>query len=340
MSSIDDNRGLGLRPNLSDDGLLEPSPLVDFIAGTSAGIASLLAGHPFDTIKTRLQAQSHSTSNTISIPQNVVAVQTSSNTPLLQQQNLPRYSSAFDALRRIIAEERFIGLYKGITSPMLGVAAMNASVFGVYGLALRFLGGEDQQNRLTDIFLAGCASGVVSALITSPIELIKIRQQLSFDTTKRTPSTLQVIQNIWQKRGIRGLYRGLGTTSIRDLGYGPYFLSYEVFNRTLLSFHDQPNSSTELSNIEMAISGGLAGVVGWLSTFAIDVIKTRVQATDSSSVRSGNAFIFAARQTYAEGGFTAFFAGLGPTILRAIPANAVLFLAFEYTKSSMIRLGL
>ncbi|PWN32302.1 mitochondrial carrier [Meira miltonrushii] len=318
-------------PNITNKPLLEPSPLVDFIAGTVGGIASLAAGHPFDTIKTRLQAQSHS--SIVPIQQNV-AISASSGTPLLQQ-TLPRYSSAFDALRRIVAEERFVGLYKGITSPMLGVAAMNASVFGVYGLALRVLGNDDQA-KLTNIFLAGCASGVVSALITSPIELIKIRQQLSYNSTnQRQPSTLQVIRDIWRKRGVRGLYRGLGTTSIRDLGYGPYFLSYEVFNRTFASFHHE--GIDQLSNAEMAISGGLAGVVGWLSTFAIDVIKTRVQATDT---RSGNAFMFAARQTYAEGGLNAFFAGVGPTVLRAIPANAVLFLAFEYTKSSLIKFGL
>lgn len=330
MSSIDDHRGLGLRPNVLDNPL-EPSPLVDFIAGTVGGIASLLAGHPFDTIKTRLQAQSHS--SVLSVQQNVAISTSSAGTPLLQQ-TLPRYSSAFDALRRIIAEERFIGLYKGIASPMLGVAAMNASVFGVYGLSLRILGNDDQA-RLTNIFLAGCASGVVSALITSPIELIKIRQQLNYSSSQTQPSTLQVVRDIWQKRGIRGLYRGLGTTSIRDLGYGPYFLSYEVFNRTFASFHH--DRADQLSNVEMAISGGLAGVVGWLSTFAIDVIKTRVQATDS---RSGNAFMFAARQTYAEGGLSAFFAGVGPTVLRAIPANAVLFLAFEYTKSSLTQFGL
>jgi solute carrier family 25 carnitine/acylcarnitine transporter 20/29 len=135
----------------------EASAAVDFVAGTVGGIASLLAGHPFDTIKTRLQAQSHSKSTSIQ--------SSSSSSPLITQQ-VPsfRYTSAWDALRRIVAEERFLGLYKGVTSPMLGVAVMNASIFGVYGLALRKLqGGDDQRGSLQAIFLAGCISGVVSA---------------------------------------------------------------------------------------------------------------------------------------------------------------------------------
>jgi solute carrier family 25 carnitine/acylcarnitine transporter 20/29 len=135
----------------------EASAAVDFVAGTVGGIASLLAGHPFDTIKTRLQAQSHSSSSVLNT--------SSSSAPLIPRYTASfHYTSSWDALRRIVAEERFIGLYKGVTSPMLGVAIMNASVFGVYGLALRKLQGEDdQRGSLQAIFLAGCISGVVSA---------------------------------------------------------------------------------------------------------------------------------------------------------------------------------
>jgi solute carrier family 25 carnitine/acylcarnitine transporter 20/29 len=130
----------------------EASGLVDFIAGTVGGIASLLAGHPFDTIKTRLQAQSPAPSH----------VANSTSSPLLPG-IATRYTSSFDALRRITSEERFSGLYKGVTSPMLGVAIMNASIFGVYGLTLRKLQGNSEQADLQDIFWAGCASGIVSA---------------------------------------------------------------------------------------------------------------------------------------------------------------------------------
>lgn len=140
----------------------EASALVDFLAGTIGGIASLLAGHPFDTIKTRLQAQSQapSSSNSDNLRH---AATPSHSTPLVVQTTVKRYTSSLDALRRIVAEERFLGLYKGVTSPMLGVAVMNASIFGVYGLALRKLQGQGHQADLQNIFLAGCASGIVSA---------------------------------------------------------------------------------------------------------------------------------------------------------------------------------
>ena len=194
------------------------------------------------------------------------------------------------------------------------------------------------------------------SFITSPIDLIKIRQQLSYSAHAREPSTVQVVRDIWRKGGVRGIYRGLGSTCVRDIGYGPYFVAYEVINRFLLS--TKTGNDVSLSNLDLALSGGLAGIVGWLSTFGADVIKTRVQATSRRpGVRS--AFLSAAADTYREGGWRAFFAGVGPTILRALPVNAVLvrelvvtwstdcpdpsillqFITFEATKSELTRQG-
>lgn len=72
----------------------------------------------------------------------------------------------------------------------------------------------------------------------------------------------------------------------------------------------------------MAISGGLAGVLAWLSTFGADVVKTRVQATEHSHGRS--AFVSAAQSLYQQGGWRAFLAGVGPTIVRYVERSRVI----------------
>ncbi|CAO1621932.1 unnamed protein product [Parajaminaea phylloscopi] len=325
---------------------LSPSPLVDFLAGTAGGVASLLVGQPFDTIKTRLQAQS-----AIQFSSSVLSPSLSSSTssPLLRSipvsSNGPRiYQSATDAFRVIVREEKFLGLFKGIASPMLGVAAMNASIFGSYGLALR-LQGCDPSNTgtLFQILVAGCVSGVISALITTPIELIKIREQMDASGQGVRPQPIKIIRQLWHSGGLfgrQGLYRGFGITCLRDLGYGPYFVCYEVFNRLLLSLHqaspiDGGDGMTRLSNIELATSGALAGVIAWLSTFPIDCVKTPVQAssdTDATITR-------ATRDTWRQGGYKAFWRGVGPTVLRAIPVNATLFVVYEATKEALASRG-
>lgn len=61
------------------------------------------AGHPLDTIKTRLITVSS------------------------------KYSGMGDCFRKILAEEGIRGLYAGAASPLMGAVAMNAVVFFSYG---------------------------------------------------------------------------------------------------------------------------------------------------------------------------------------------------------------
>ncbi|KDO17215.1 hypothetical protein SPRG_17366, partial [Saprolegnia parasitica CBS 223.65] len=76
----------------------------DLNAGTVGGVAGIVAGHPLDTIKVRLQTQCHTSSHGIS-----------------------------SSIRAIAASEGFRGFYKGMLSPILSNAPINAVVFAVYG---------------------------------------------------------------------------------------------------------------------------------------------------------------------------------------------------------------
>jgi len=91
---------------------------------------------------------------------------------------------------------------------------------------------------LAQIFFAGAGTGMIGSyvifaikfpfvlnlvfrIITTPTELVKIRQQALL-----TPiSTRQMLQRIVRRDGIRGLYRGITATGLRDTGYGSYFFA-------------------------------------------------------------------------------------------------------------------
>ncbi|KAI3623149.1 hypothetical protein CBS14141_003932 [Malassezia furfur] len=264
-----------------------PPGWVEFFAGTAGGIASVVVGHPFDTVKTRLQAQAPVGPAQPLLP----------GVPLLAI----HYTGTLNAFGRIVREERVVGLYKGVLSPMT--------------------------------FLAGVASGIGSALITSPMELFKIQQQINTSATQRT-TYMQAIAGVWRAGGLRAFFHGFGATCVRDVGYGPYFFTYALLNRWMLLGHSE--TRPELSNAEMAVSGALAGVVGWLATYWADVVKTRIQAEPISSFRNHTpGFWPVLRATYRQGGLGALFAGASTTVLRAIPANAALFVVYEAVKREL-----
>ena len=79
---------------------------LEFLAGCIGGCAGVVVGHPFDTIKVRLQTQD---------PLN------------------PKFKGTWDCLSKTVKNESFRGLYKGLTSPMAGVSVVNALVFGAHG---------------------------------------------------------------------------------------------------------------------------------------------------------------------------------------------------------------
>ncbi|WWC72555.1 uncharacterized protein I206_106517 [Kwoniella pini CBS 10737] len=246
----------------------ETHPVVDFTAGVIAGAAGLVVGQPFDVVKVRYQ------------------------TP----QYAGRYKSTFGAIGAILKEEKVKGLFKGVTSPMI-----NGVVFTSYSFFMKLQLSPDSNNEpsLGQIFLAGAGSGVVAATLTSPIELIKIREQSA--PPHVNTSAIGVLKHIIKTDGLRGLFRGYQATALRDLAYGPYFFTYEAM---LLLFkhlkkpplpenHRKHEGHTLIDEAEMELSsgltwaelmtaGGIAGVTAWLATFPLDVFKTRIQSASWS----------------------------------------------------------
>lgn len=234
----------------------------------------------------------------------------------------PKYRGTFHCLKTLMAKESFRGLYRGMSSPMLGVSAINAVVFGVYGNVQRMSSSPDSY---MSHFLAGSLAGFSQSIICSPMELAKTQLQLQvnkFGSTKFSGPT-QCLSYIYQCEGFRGIFRGLGATTIRDVpGFALYFLSYEY----LMRLKNDPGVAYTL------LAGGTAGAFSWMFTIPIDVVKSRLQTDGMNGQnRMYSGMIDCFRKSYhAEGG--AFLTrGLSSTLLRAFPMNAVCFFVVSQT---------
>lgn len=136
----------------------------------------------------------------------------------LQTQDVktPKYKGTFHCFRTILAKEGAIGLYRGITSPLGGVALVNAVVFGVYGNIQRNV---EDPNSLKSHFLAGTLAGLAQSFICSPMELAKTRLQIQEGSASKIKfkGPLQCFNHIFRTEGFRGIFRGLGITAMRDV---------------------------------------------------------------------------------------------------------------------------
>lgn len=74
------------------------------------------------------------------------------------------------------------------------------------------------------------------------------------------------------------------------------------------------------------VSGGVGGIIFWVITYPIDVIKSRIQVNNEGSILS----LF--KHIVRKEGVLVLYSGLLPTLIRTVPATATLFVTYEYCK--------
>lgn len=282
------------------------SVVKNFIAGGFGGTCLVFAGHPLDTIKVRLQTQPY----------------TLDGKPTL-------YKGTFDCAKKIIRNERFLGLYKGMATPIIGVTPMYAICFFSFTMGKKLQNNsEDHVFSLKELFLAGALAGLSTTVILAPGERVKCLLQVqSANASSAGPKyngPADCFKQLYKQGGLRNIYVGTVATACRDVpSSGVYFMTYEYLQRLLLP----PGGTREdLSPLRTLFAGGMAGIVNWLVAIPSDVLKSR-QQTAAPGTYSG--FLDVLRKTIASDGIKGLYKGAAPVMLRAFPANAACFLGYE-----------
>jgi solute carrier family 25 carnitine/acylcarnitine transporter 20/29 len=276
------------------------------LAGTAGGTAQLLVGHPFDTIKVKLQ-----------------------NQPWVAPGQTPQYTGAIDAVRKTVARQGLGGLYKGMGAPLAFVAVFNAVLFASNGQMKRIVHGEGNNSPMTipEFALCGAGAGVAVSFVACPTELVKCRLQAqSADSSILYKGPIDCARQVWNNRGFLGLFKGLGATLGREVPANAiYFSVYEYTKGALVP---QGGSKEDLGSGSLLLAGGMAGLMFWGTVYPVDVVKTRIQ-TDSDSQPKFRGMLDATRKIVRQEGIRGLYKGLLPCLARAFPANAVTFLTYE-----------
>lgn len=248
-----------------------------------------------------------------------------------------------------------MGLFKGMSSPLVGVAVINAGLFGVYGYFLhtqqRWSHSTEADPTISQIYWAGAGSGLINSLISGPTELAKIQLQVQKETfidrkrrsvdAQRLRGPVDCLRRIYRIDGLRGCFRGMGATVLRETpSYGVYFASFEYMQRQFLRPKSEEGSFSR--SLKLMMAGGLSGVLGWISTYPMDVIKTKIQAQaidHKSREAQYKGIVDCAKRLVNSEGPRVLWRGLGATIIRAFPTNAVIFLAYSSTIDALDRLN-
>jgi len=290
-----------------------------FVAGVFSGIAKLSVGHPFDTVKVRLQTTQQA-----------------------------QFRGPVDCLVKTLQREGFAGLYKGATPPLVGWMFMDSVMLGSLNVYRRLLNDNlfnpssysassarsTAHNTLPTHghALAGTLAGWTVSLIAAPIEHIKARLQIQYAASKASrlyTGPLDCLSKIYRAHGIRGLYHGLGATLLFRTFFCFWWGSYHVFTRQL-------QLRTDLSAPAVNFwAGGLSAQVFWLTSYPSDVVKQRIMTDTLGEGRRFERWRDAARAVWKESGWRGYWRGFVPCFLRAFPANAMALVAYEGVMRSL-----
>lgn len=164
--------------------------MTDYINGILGGFARAIIGHPFDTIKTKLQY------------------------------NPSKYINTLNCLKITIKEQGILSLYKGLATPLIFNGLIVGTHFYVY----------DNYNKNNNIMFVGGMAGVCGSIFSNPIEFIRIKMQLSYkmDNGKNYKNSLECAKCILQNKGPLGLFHGQRITTLREfIGYSAFFSCYK-----------------------------------------------------------------------------------------------------------------
>ncbi|KAL5091801.1 hypothetical protein Trisim1_002614 [Trichoderma cf. simile WF8] len=312
-----------------------------FVAGVFSGIAKLTVGHPFDTVKVRLQTTQAS-----------------------------RFSGPLQCVLQTVRNEGVTGLYKGATPPLVGWMFMDSvmlgslnvyrrlmaqHVFGAeswtpgagsgatglgFGSLMRVLSSSSSRTSSSSEpsylpplghGIAGIMAGSTVSFIAAPVEHVKARLQIQYAARKAErlySGPLDCIRKIYAHHGIRGIYHGLSATLLFRGFFFFWWGSYDMLSRAL-------RKNTNLSNPAINFwAGGLSAQVFWLTSYPSDLVKQRIMTDPlGGGLRDGERrfpkWRDAAVAVYRESGWRGYWRGFLPCFLRAFPANAMALVAFE-----------
>jgi len=276
----------------------------DIFSGTIAGITVTLSGHPFDTLKVRLQTQPYP----------------------------PLYNGLIDCFKKTIKWEGIGGLYKGVSSPLAGQMFFRANMFFSHAEMKRFLS-KDGTQKLTNkqLFFAGGWAWFTGTAFEGPIDVVKSQLQVQIIKSKTIPgyvapfSTMtECAKFIIKENGLIGLYKGVVAHLMRNIPAGAIHLGTNDLIKMYFADRDGVTVS-HLKAWQNLVAGGIGGFLFWSIFFPFDVMKSSLQSDSIlKSERRYNGVVDVTKKLYAEGGLRRFYRGFSPCLLRAIPANAIM----------------
>uniref|UniRef100_A0A8C4I033 Mitochondrial S-adenosylmethionine carrier protein n=1 Tax=Dicentrarchus labrax TaxID=13489 RepID=A0A8C4I033_DICLA len=210
----------------------------------------------------------------------------------------------------------FRGIYAGVPSAAVGSFPNAAAFFVTYDCTKSLLGagGVLAAPHVAPVthMLAASLGEIVACLIRVPTEVVKQRTQASPSFT-----TYHMLLATLREEGVRGLYRGYGSTVLRE---------------TLWSLRQ----GHTLYSWQAAVCGAFAGAVAAFVTTPLDVAKTRIMLAKAGSTTASGNIPLVLYDVWKSRGLTGLFAGSIPRVTFISVGGFIFLGAYEKVRRTLL----
>uniref|UniRef100_A0AAV1UJ21 Mitochondrial carrier protein n=1 Tax=Peronospora matthiolae TaxID=2874970 RepID=A0AAV1UJ21_9STRA len=283
------------------------------LAGALSGMISALAFQPLDVLRTHQQGAF------------TAPVEPLETSRALYHVTPPRTSKTSQTSSDTVTRMR--AMWRGTSPTLVRVAGGAGLYFATLDYCLNVF-----PSSAVNTFLAGAAARTFAGSVMSPFTIVKARME--FLPSGAFHGSWQVVRHVLHHEGVRGLYRGMVPTLIRDVPFsGLYVLLYtRLRDSWTVKFSQFPLYAVHFS------SGVAAGVLATSIVHPADVVKTRMQlgitVMDSGGGVASLPNSLTLRQTvakmYHHEGLRGFTKGIVPRVIKRTLSTAVTWTIYEH----------
>lgn len=259
---------------------------ITILAGITQATLVTFIGQPFDLVKTKLHAK--------------------------------LYPSTREAISQTFRTAGVRGFYKGASMPWLSHLLKRPMQFTIAEKIK--LKNETWNNPYINNFTTGAFTGSTGTIFGTPLQCIKVNMQ-----TNDYKNISEYIKHNYRINGLRGFYKGVIATAMKDSTFGASFLGFYHTFRDNIGEDKLFGPDKLWKNF---IGGASAHCLTWAVLMPIDFIKTSIQRSETKlTVRE------VIVTNFKEKGIRVFWKGLLPACLRTIPVSGFGMTGYEYVRS-------
>lgn len=182
-------------------------------------------------------------------------------------------------------------------------------------------------------FFAGGCAGAASRTVVSPLERLKIIQQVQPPSDQQYKGVFRSLVRMWKEEGVRGYMRGNGINCLRIVPYSAVqFSTYEQLKKWFST-----HGSHKLDTPTRLTCGALAGIASVSTTYPLDLVRARLSIA-TASIHSGTARVAPSAALSAPAPQAALTASSpASTPVAASPAKAALSSAYHTASATQYR---